>query len=179
MGFLKERKRSQVPEAEDSEEKEVFAFFGLCTYCGQVLEQGLVNLAVALHIKGLTQITSTDVDTAFDRMDRKTLGQLINDVRQKVPVSKELEEALKQALENRNYVVHRFFVEHSIDFLSEPGRHDMIIKLRQITVQLQKTDCALEPVTLQLWQRLGITEEMFETELARMKTEAAKRESAT
>jgi len=41
--LYKETISREVPEPEDFETKEVFAFFGLASYEGQVLEQALVR----------------------------------------------------------------------------------------------------------------------------------------
>jgi hypothetical protein len=60
---------TDVPVPEDSDPKEVYAFFGLCAFHAQVLEQGLINLVVGLKTRGLTQITEVDIIKAFDRME--------------------------------------------------------------------------------------------------------------
>jgi hypothetical protein len=109
-------------------------------------------------------------------MERKTLGQLISDVRKKINVPGEIEEALSVALEDRNYLIHRFFAKHDIDFDSNPGRHEMIEELCTITLRFQTTDRRIESITLRLWERLGITRVIFESELSRMKAEAESRE---
>jgi hypothetical protein len=172
MNLSFNRKPPEVPQPEGADYKEVYAFFGLCAFYAQVLEQGLINLTVALHIRGLTQITPEDVFQSFDRMERKTFGQLISDVRKKIDVPGEIEEALSMALEDRNYLMHRFFPKHHIDFGSNPGRHEMIDELRTLTLRFQTTDRQVETTTLRLWNRLGITQTMLESELSKMQAEA-------
>ena len=114
---MSERQRPAIPEREGT-----LTFFGLCSYCAQVLERGLINLAVVLHARGLTSLTSQEVEAAFERMERRTFGQLMNDVRGRVAVSAVIEATLEAALRHRNYRAHRFWVAHDIDFGSNPGR---------------------------------------------------------
>ena len=166
MSLFPEREQLEIPEAEGSDPKEVFAFFGLCSYCAQVLEQGLINLAVALHVRGLTKLTGNDFDLLFDELGKKTLGQLIKDVGRLVKVSDKLESSIAEALRDRNYLVHKFYVTH--------GRQNMIEELRQIATRTRSVDHEVELITHPLWERLGLTREIIEAGLERMNTEATK-----
>ena len=117
-----------------------------------------------------------DVSTAFDRADRKTLDQLLHDVRRKVDIPRETESALQRALEDRNYLFHRFFAKHDVGFGSNPGRRDIIGELRAMTRRFQKTDRLVDAVWIPLWERLGLTETLMQAELERMRAEADRRE---
>jgi hypothetical protein len=172
MALFRDMEPREVPHPEGSDPKEVFAFFGLCSYCLQVLEQGLINLAVALRIRGLTRLTDRDFVVLFEEMGRKTLGQLIGDVRRQIDVSSDLEDTLRGALHDRNYIAHQFFAIHDIDFASDRGRTAMINELRQITKRIQAIDRQLESVTHPLFERLGLTAEMVQKELVKMNAEA-------
>lgn len=168
-----------IPEPEDTGRKEVYAFFGLCSYYAQVLEQGVVNLAVGLRARGLTDLTEVLISAAFDQADRKTLGQLLRDVRQhSVEVSSGTERALNDALGDRNYLFHRFFVEHDVDFGSSAGRRQMIDKLRAMTRRFQETDRCVDAIWIPLWQTLGLTQDVMEAEIERMRDEARRRDAA-
>jgi hypothetical protein len=172
MTLFSNRELLEIPEPEGSDAKEVFAFFGLCSYYAQILEQGLVNLAVGLRIRSLTYLTTRDIDELFHEARRKTLGKLISDVRPHINVSTELENALAVALHDRNYITHQFFVVHDIDFASNRGRMKMLSELREVTRRLQAVDRELESVTHALWERLGLTAQIVQKELAKMEAEA-------
>lgn len=174
MTLLYNREELEIPEPEGSDAKEVFAFFGLCFYSAQVLEQGLINLAVALKAKGLTQLNEEDFDSLFKAMGSKTLGQIIANVRPYINISAELEKKIVTILNDRNYMAHTFFVNHDINFMSDHGRIKMIDELRQMTMRIRDVDRELELITHELWKRLGLTEEIFQNELEKMKTEALK-----
>jgi len=173
MTIISDREPLIIPEPEDFDAKEVFAFFGLCSYYCQILEQGLVNLAVALRIGGHSILAGLDIDSLFDDKRKKTLGQLINEVSRHITISEKLENSLISALSDRNYIAHSFFVAHDIGFSSEHGRKNMIKELREIIFRVQSIDNELEKtITNPLWQRFGITTEAIEKELAIMKAEA-------
>ncbi|MBT3362192.1 MAG: hypothetical protein HN929_06080 [Chloroflexi bacterium] len=174
MTFFPNREPSQIPEPDESDDKEVFAFFGLCSYWIQILEQGLVNLYVSLKIRNLTHLTHEEIDALFDRARGKTLGRLISDVRVHIDVPTGLEAALANALKDRNFVTHHFFIIHDIDIISKRRRVKMIDELRQIVGRLQTVDNELELITHPLWERIGLTADMFQAELAEMEAEARK-----
>jgi spore coat protein CotH len=136
------------------------------------LERGLVNLAVGLKALGLTKLTKEDLESLFERIMKKTLGQLIADVRPQVNVSDELEHEIMETLYDRNYIAHRFFAEHDISFMSDHGRSNMIDELRGIMKRIRKVDHELELMAHSLWRRLGLTEEIFQKELEEMAAEA-------
>jgi hypothetical protein len=162
-----------IPEPDNFDAKEVFTFFGLCSYYCQILEQGLVNLAVALRIGGHSNLTSLNIDASFEDKRKKTLGQLFNEISKYITISKKLENSLILAVSDRNYIAHSFFVVHDIGFCSENGRKKMIEELRKITFRVQSADNELEKtITNPLWQRFGITTEAIEKELLVMKAEA-------
>jgi len=167
-----------IPEPEDTGDKEVFAFFGLCSYCAQVLEQGVVNWAVGLRAYGLTDLTGPAVSAAFDQADRRTLGQLLHDVRRRVEIRDDTEVRLGQALEDRNFLFHRFFVKHDVDFGSNSGRQEMIDELRAMTRRFQETDLRVTAVSIPLWETLGLTRELREAEIERMRDEARQKDGS-
>lgn len=176
MSLFPNQEKPGIPERENSEAKEVFAFFGLCMYNLQIFEQGCVNLAVGLQIKGLTELTEKDFDNLFNKMSMKTLGQLISDVRNYVNIPTKLEKDMNNVLEKRNYIVHRFFVKHDIDFMSSNGRVEMIEELRKISENAQVIDEKVELITHSLWEKLGLTAEVVQKELKKMSEEAKQKD---
>lgn len=99
-----------------------------------------------MHARGLTQLVADEVSAAVDRADRKTLGQLLNDVRREVNMPHETEAALQRALQDRNYLFHWFFVNHDVDFESNPGRRNMIAELRAMASRFQEIDRLVDAV---------------------------------
>lgn len=167
-----------IPEPKDAGHKEVYAFFGFCSYYAQVLEQGVVNLAVGLHGRGLTDLTGPAVTAAFDQADRRTLGQLLRDVRSRVQIHHETEAGLNQALRDRNFLFHRFFVRRDVDFGSNSGRQEMIDELRAMTRRFQDADRRVSAIWIPLWEALGFTRELMEAEVEKIRDEARHRDGS-
>lgn len=85
-----------IPEREGSDPKEVFAFFGLAAYHGQVLEQELIIFAVVLHLSGRTGISRAYVDALFDTFEARTFGQLLREARSLIAIPPDLEDKLAE-----------------------------------------------------------------------------------
>jgi hypothetical protein len=65
------------PQPEYDDPKELYAFFGLAFYKANVLEHGVMNLAVALMAEGNLGITVDDVNRLYESFETKTFGQVI------------------------------------------------------------------------------------------------------
>lgn len=165
-----------VPEREGSNPEEVFAFFGLAAYHGQVLEQELIILAVMLHLSGRTRVTQADVDASFDTFETRTFGQLLREARSLIAVPADLDAKLAEALRRRNDLAHRFFARRSEDSMSDAGRIDMIDELRNTILLFEEVDAAVTAIREPLSERLGISREMAQKELESMLARAAARD---
>jgi hypothetical protein len=148
----------EVPEPEGSDDKEVYAFYGLAGYAAQVLEKGLVNLVAGLHADGLS-ITRAEFDTLYARFDSSTFGQLVRGLRTKIQISPDTEMLLADALAKRNRLIHDFFADHAAAFMTEKGRLKMIAELRDLVALFQRADRDVERLWTPIAERRGLTEE--------------------
>lgn len=151
-----------IPEPNYEDEKELWAFFGLAYYKTNVLEQGVVNLAVAMQARGVKGITVGDVDSLYDAFDRKTFGRIIRAARTLFDFPEKLEVDLEKALEYRNYLAHIFFLSHDADLLTPKGKRKMIDELIDILNFLNPLDEAIDEIWTRAWEPLGITKEWIE-----------------
>ncbi|HAU38769.1 MAG TPA: hypothetical protein DCX07_13765 [Phycisphaerales bacterium] len=160
-----------VPEPDFNDPKELWAFFGLAFYSAQVLEGGLINLLVAVRHNG-GHISFREIESLFSKWDRKTFGQVFEEIKKHISLSNDLEIELKKSLNIRNNLAHHFFVQHNVDLLSKTGRRKMILELVDTIEFLKKTDSKLDEVWQKEWERLGITKEMREIAIQEMYREA-------
>ena len=165
----------QIPEPDYEDPKEIYAFFGLTFYKANVLERGVMNLAVALLSKDVPGVTVGDVDRLYESFDKKTFGHVINAAKAKFDFSESFAAELELALDYRNYLAHRFFIVHDIDILTESGRRKMIDELIQILKPLKKVDREMDKIWMSAWEHLGITKEWIEEQM--QKYVAYRRES--
>ena len=164
-----------IPEREGSDPKEVFAFFGLAAYHGQVLEQELIIFAVMLHLSGRTRITRDDVERLFQAFEVRTFGQLLREARALAAVPSDLEGKLTEALNRRNDLAHRFFARRTEDFMSDTGRGEMIEELRAVALLFDEVDAAVTTIREPFSRKVGISEELARNELEKMLARAAAR----
>lgn len=154
-----------IPEPDDLGPKEVYSFFGLTAYLGQVMEKGLLILAVVLNIAQIPKVTRGLVENLFTSFEDKTFGQLINIAVKTAGMSESLYKQLKQALWYRNHLTHHFFYEHSDDFITEAGRKIMIIKLQEMMNYFIEADHNIETYSSSLWKKYGITQSVIDNQL--------------
>ena len=156
---------ADVPEPDYDDPKELWAFFGLAFYAAQVLEQGIVNLAVAARAAGNQEITPELIRDFYKHADQCTFGQILRIIRKTVSLQTEIDADLRVALETRNCLAHRFFLAHDRDLLSEDGRHNMIDELREHITFFKRFDSKFDSIWQAAWDDLGVTNEMIQSEL--------------
>ncbi len=168
-----------VPEPEYDDPKELYAFFGLAVYSAQLLEQGIINLMVGLHISGMEAPTWADVCSLYEQGDRKTLGQILKAARKIVPFDPTIELQLERALGKRNFLVHHFFVENDENLLTESGKRKMIDELSETISFFKKVDLQVDELWHAVWTKYGFTKERIERDLRVLKEKLQKQEQDT
>ena len=141
--------------------REVYAKYGLAMYFAQCLETELVNLLISLKLKDRNKITMFDFDSFMEENYRKTLGRLINSLKQAMEISDNLETELKELLEIRNYLAHRYFRVKAIDFMKKDGRQHMLSELESVISKLQNGDKKIDSIISVMREQYGITDEMI------------------
>ncbi|KVZ00841.1 hypothetical protein [Burkholderia ubonensis] len=152
-----------VPDYDDP--KELWAYFGLAFYRANVLERGVLNLAVALLSKNVVGLTGNDVQTLYETHDSKTFGQVICLAKRLFEFDEQTEQDLKRALHDRNYLAHDFFAGHDVDLLTESGRKKMLDELVEIAVRLKSIDQKMDPIWMSAWRHLGVTPEWINRQM--------------
>lgn len=150
---------SSPPQPDYDDPKELYAFFGLAFYKANILEQGVVNLAVALMAQGNLGVTVGDVNRLYDSFDTKTFGPVLRIAKERYSFTSEFSKKLDQALSYRNYLAHGFFKQHDINHMSEDGRKIMIDELIEIWMHLAEADRIIDEYWMSAWEANGITKE--------------------
>ena len=155
----------EIPEPDYEDPKEVYAFFGLAYYQAAVLEHGVLNLAVAMLAKDVPGITAGDVDKLYESFDKHTFGQVIKAAKAEFDISTTLETDLAIALKQRNYLAHRYFIVHDIDFLASSGKRKMIDELIEILKHLKSVDMRMDELWKTAWESFGVTDEWIKEQM--------------
>lgn len=115
--------------------------FGETAETAQLLETELGNLLL-LHEcidAGLLQTPDAERATGiYDRINRKTLGQLIRSLESAGNSVANLEDVLADALTARNRLTHSFYLQHNFRLNSDDGRDAMVRDLDSLQHQLME-----------------------------------------
>lgn len=102
--------------------EDIYCKFGLVAEAAQLLETELGNLLLYEEAVEADLIVTPDSVVAngiYNRINKYTLGRLINNTRAKVPSLDEMEDLLSAALTERNRLSHSFYREHNFRLRAE------------------------------------------------------------
>ena len=155
-------------DPESAQIREVYAYFGLAMYQAQCLERQLAMILATKYGPGPTRITSREFDALLERLFRRTLGHLVNEIGALVEVSEDEKEQLRDALSKRNWLAHHYFWNRAEEFLSESGRASMIIELQEVAETFQALDQILTNRTVEWAETFGITQQSIDEHMERL-----------
>lgn len=145
--------------------REVFIRFGLAAYQAQCVERQIGILLATTHNPNFLRVPPEDRDTFFNREFAKTLGRLVQALRERASLSSEFEPRLRHGLKVRNWLMHDYFWERAGSILTWDGREQMIAELQQAADLLSELDDELTR-TYESWAAsFGMTPEIIAKEL--------------
>jgi len=169
--------RSAAMDTDEQEHKEVFAYFGAAAARLQTLDTILTNiLMVNGHIRG-PEVTAEELENLEESLQRKTLGQLIAEIRSQVPLPEQLIEVFKSALAKRNFLIHRFMRERAYEFVTPEGRQRMLAELREMQAVAIVANRMADEFLMGMAKVLGITSERLEAGAEALREEARAKEA--
>lgn len=121
------------------ERLELYAKFGLTAEAAQLFETELGTLLLCLQGRQERWHEAPDGAAArafLDRIDRKTLGQLLKDAKVHVSFEGGAEDLFTSALSARNRLSHGFFERHNFRIQTSEGRAKMVADLEQLHTEL-------------------------------------------
>jgi hypothetical protein len=152
--------------------KEVYARFGLAAYWAQCVEVSLGIFFLFYERINQAELSVQALDAMDAERQKQTLGRLIKDFRKHVDLDMDITEVLNRALERRNFLMHHFFHDRSMHWVSEVGRRQMIDEPIDLAADLQYADQFIVMIYKCLGRHLGITNEALEQESVAMQNEA-------
>lgn len=155
--------------------KEVYAHFGLAIYLAQCLEQSIYIHLMFFDFfpRNISRIRTQDlwqqeIESYEAQELSKTMGQLIQRLKDAGQLTDDIASALASALKQRNRLAHHYFSEKSITFMTESGRNIMIAELQSIQEQFRAVAEMLDTITMPVAERYGFTEEKRQKLMAQM-----------
>ena len=132
--------------------QELYCKYGRTAEMAQVMEFEAGNFVLACISVMFDPKTITDEQrrmfrSVIDDVDRRTFGNLLNQIRNTATISEEIEKTVTEALEKRNYLTHKFFKAHNFAINSEEGRKAMNAELDDIYRALNLAHAVLSGMT--------------------------------
>lgn len=91
--------------------KTMFANYGLTAIAALSLEKSLLLLMAAIDNLGKGQFPKEVLHAYLQKYRKKTMGNLIDELKARIRFSLSLESDLEKARVNRNQIIHHFFVD--------------------------------------------------------------------
>ena len=149
----------------ETPEVEIYLHAWLALASAQVLERAVINSLVYTEIipeQRERPIPSDEWEKKYDvyvgEKYEKTLGLLINALKKLTPVPPELERTLKDALEKRNFLVHRFFRVHSDAVIGLAKNENALQQLSEAQRVFQSAEKMLREFMRPAHERYAVTE---------------------
>jgi hypothetical protein len=111
------------------------------------------------------------MEALWNELISSTMGRQLREVLVEEGVSERLIARLRNALRIRNYLAHDFLRQRAEELMMFRGRNEMLAELEELRAELQSTDDELEPITRSIMAARGISQEMLQAELERMRAE--------
>jgi hypothetical protein len=171
----------EEPEPDDeydngTDEKTLYALFGLAIYKANVLEHTLVNTLAMARLITAEEQGEQLIRDPWAQGFKDMMGKLIRRAEPYVSAYPEVVDDLTNSLKRRNFLVHHFWRERIQEMITESSRAKMCADLKADCRLFTQTDERLtERVFDPLARKRGITPEMVEAQYAKERREAMKR----
>lgn len=147
--------------------RDLYYKFGRAAEMAQVMEIEAGNLALAyvsfvFDLDNISDENRRMFKAIIDDVDKRTFGYLLKNIRKTGEISDDIEKTMDNALEKRNYLIHKFFKTHNYAINSDAGRREMIEELDQIYNELSRAHTVLSLMTdtfSEIWGLPKVTEE--------------------
>lgn len=167
-------------ESEDDNGKHrlIYSYFGLAIYFSQVLEETFSIMLWTDRIFKKKVKSGKEINEIIEAIEKskKTMGNFINEVRQSYSLTEKLISDLKDVLEKRNYLVHKYFKIEIQKCYSDLGRKEMLEYFGNFIDQTKSIDSELNSYYSEYTRRMGITNQKIEQLVNEMKQEELNRE---
>jgi hypothetical protein len=146
--------------------RELYAQFGLTIYAAQVLEMGVINLLSVVDALPRAK-SQSEYDRLVAELMTRTLGRTVKRLRSLLAHEPQLCTDLESALEQRNYVAHRFWRERVQLVATARGRNRLISELTDIRELFEAVDDKLDRILFHSAPKNAPTRDSVQEAIAR------------
>lgn len=131
------------PPIDPMELRPLMYWAGLTLHSCQVFEYGVKVLLMAMAETGFGKTSLPEAIAIIENQNKKTLGQLLCLLRQRVTISDGWSDALESGLDARNKVIHGFLVDNAERIIDPDGRAQVLSELKILRKSVLKGDQAV------------------------------------
>jgi hypothetical protein len=132
----------------------VYLEAGAALFDCQSFEYGVAYLLYLLSRMGTVGLDPARFVAILEDEEKRTAGQLVSLLKKHVRVSEGIENILKEALEARNNLIHRYLIDNT-ERLVDAREHEKIVKeIRSLRSKVQNARAQLDPFVERLAQTL-------------------------
>jgi hypothetical protein len=124
----------------------------------QRLEAALKGLLLCFARLGVGDFEIGYVESVFDGEAKKTAGQLLSMLKEKVDVATDAEQILAQGIAARNVFIHHFLIDNIAKVLDPASRERLVAELRMVRAEVQAAEHSLRPLLVELARTAGIAD---------------------
>lgn len=160
---------SDEKEGLEAEARELFARHGLASYRAQLLEQRLASLLATAFGDKPPWIPWDEFQRILASYSDLTFGQLLGHLRRHPAATAELIQELELRVNDRNYLVHRFFWTHAEDIVVKERRDFLVEELFKMAGRFWVANQRLRRIYFNWLQCEGVTANQIESVLREMR----------
>ena len=135
----------------------VLAEFGATMYICQMFESSLCFL----HALVSEDQNPGSFNASWDFHSEKTLGALLHILKQRLPISADVDALLKEGIRLRNKIVHGYLVRN-VERLKQSKEHAGFLKeLRQMKAAIKSSDTAVNELADTFLANYGLSNELL------------------
>lgn len=143
----------------------VYVKIGAVVQSSQQMELAIGFGLTLLRQLNSTQFTDEEFEGSMDVFSKDTLGRLIKEFKKHVELDESSIDALKLSLDERNYVVHRFFNENLEKFPTVEGRDWVLNRICQARKNIHPGFVVLDSIVQVLLKASGMSMEQIMKEV--------------
>ena len=141
-------------ESSEGQLNAVFACFGSAVQHAQLFEQGLARFLIMYNKIASDSVSVDDIG------QKLTMGQFLRRVRKHVTINdNSVEEGFSTARDERNYLIHRFFLERNQLLDSSEGRMQLLSELMNTEANLERCRVTINAMRIAMCEALEIKDE--------------------
>ena len=128
-------------------------------------EQGIA-VESPVDLPSLPPAVRGELDRVRTEIEDKTLGRILNRIRDRAQLSADGEEALRRGISSRNYLFHHFFRDNLIESETTAGRADLARILTLVRGQIDEAASYAKQVIMAYEEYVGVTNDGMRRALA-------------